>query len=187
MANRWGNNGNSDILYFGGGTKITVDGGCNHEIKRHLLFGRKVITNLDSILKSWDMTLPTKLCLVKALVSPVVMYGCESWTLKKAECQRIDAFLKNHFVFCWKIIVLLNFAFCQTSTWISHKYTYIPSFLKFPPPSPSHPSRVIQSCCLSFLRYIANSHWLSILHMIMWVFMLLFPYISPSYPLSPCP
>ena len=69
-----------------GGSKITADGDCNHEIKRHLLLGWKVLTNLDSILKSRDITLPTKLCLVKAMVFPVVMYGCESWTLKKAEC-----------------------------------------------------------------------------------------------------
>ena len=75
-----------------GGSKITADGDCSHEIKRHLLLGRKVMTNLDSILKSRDITLPTKTCLVKAMVFPVVMYGCESWTIKKAECQRTDAF-----------------------------------------------------------------------------------------------
>ena len=75
-----------------GGSKITADGGCSHEIKRCLLLGRKVMTKLDSILKSRDITLPTKVCLVKAIVFPVVMYGCESWTIKKAECQRIDAF-----------------------------------------------------------------------------------------------
>ena len=81
MANRWGNNGNSERLYFSGGSKITADGDCSHEIKRHFLLGRKVMTNLDSILKSRDITLPTEVCLVK-----VVMYGCESWTIKKAEC-----------------------------------------------------------------------------------------------------
>ena len=75
-----------------GGSKITADGDCNHEIKRRLLLGRKVMTNLDSILKSRDITLSTKVLLVKAMVFPVVMYGCESWTIKKAECQRIDAF-----------------------------------------------------------------------------------------------
>ena len=75
-----------------GGSKITVDGDFSHEIKRHLLLGRKVMTNLDSILKSRDITLPTKVRLVKAMVFPVVMYGCESWTVKKAECRRIDAF-----------------------------------------------------------------------------------------------
>ena len=73
-------------------SKITVDGDCSHEIKRHLLFGRKAMTNLDSILKSRDITLPTKVCLVKAMVFPVVMYGCESWPIKMVECQRIDAF-----------------------------------------------------------------------------------------------
>ena len=73
-----------------GGSKITADGDCSHEIKRCLLFGRKVMTNLDSILKSRGITLPTKVCLVKAMVFPVVMYGCESWTIKKAECQSIN-------------------------------------------------------------------------------------------------
>ena len=80
----------SDFIF--GGSKITADGDCNHEIKRHLLLGRKVMTNPDSILKSRDITLPTKIRLVKAMVFPVVMYGCESWTVKKAECWRIDAF-----------------------------------------------------------------------------------------------
>ena len=98
MVNRWGNSGNSDRLYFGGGSKITVDGDCSHEIKRHLLLGSKVMTNLDSILKSRDITLQTKVCLVKAMVFPVVMYGCESCTIKKAECQRTDAFGP----WCWR-------------------------------------------------------------------------------------
>ena len=80
------------------GSKITADGDCSHEIKRHLPFGRKVMTNLDSILKSRDITLPTKVCLVKAMVFPVVMYGCKSWTVQKAECQRIDAFD----LWCWR-------------------------------------------------------------------------------------
>ena len=75
-----------------GGFKITADGDCSHEIKRRLLLGRKVMTNIDSIFKSRDITLPAKVRLVKAMVFPVVMYGCESWTVKKAECQRIDAF-----------------------------------------------------------------------------------------------
>ena len=83
---------------FWGGSKITEDGVCSHEIKRRLLLGRKVMTNIDSILKSRDVTLPTKVHLVKAMVSPVVMYGCESWTVKKGECQRIDAFE----LWCWK-------------------------------------------------------------------------------------
>ena len=97
MANRWGNNGNSG-KFLGGGSKITADGDCSHEIKRCLLLGRKVMTNLDSILKSRDITLPTKVCVVKAMVFPVVTYGCESWTVKKAEHQRIDAFE----LWCWR-------------------------------------------------------------------------------------
>ena len=80
----------ADFIFLG--SKITADGDCSHEIKRCLLRGRKVMTNLDSILKSRDITLPTKVHLVKAMVFPVVMYGCESWTIKKAECRRIDAF-----------------------------------------------------------------------------------------------
>ena len=84
MANRWGNNGNSDRLYFLG-SKITADGDCSHEIKKRLLLGRKVMINLDSVLKSRDITLPTEVHLVKAIVFPVVMYACESWTVKKAE------------------------------------------------------------------------------------------------------
>ena len=88
MGNRWETV--SDFIF--GGSKITADGDCSHEIKRHLLLGRKVMTNLDSIFKSRDITLPTKVRLVKAMVFPVIMYGCESWTVKKAECRRIDAF-----------------------------------------------------------------------------------------------
>ena len=84
-SNRWGNNRNGDRLYFSG-SKITADGDCSHEIKRHLLPGRKAMTNLDSILRSRDITLPAKVCLVKAMVFPVVLYECESWTIKKAEC-----------------------------------------------------------------------------------------------------
>ena len=91
MVNRWGDNGNSGRLYFLG-SKITADCDCSHKIKRCLRLGRKVITNLDSIVKSRDITLPAKVHLVKAMVFPVVLYGCESWTIKKAEHQRIDAF-----------------------------------------------------------------------------------------------
>ena len=94
MANRWGNSGS---LYFLS-SKIIADGDCSHEIKRHLLLGRKVMTNLDSIFKSRDITLPAKFHLVKAMVFPVVMYGCESWTVKKAEHQIIDAFE----LWCWR-------------------------------------------------------------------------------------
>ena len=86
----------SDFIFLG--SKITVDGDCSHEIKIRLLLGRKVMTNLDSILKSRDITLPTKVCLVKSMVFPVVMYGCESWTVKKAEHQKIDAFELR----CWR-------------------------------------------------------------------------------------
>ena len=91
MGNRWGNSGNSVDFIFGG-SKITADGDFSHEIKRHLFLGRKVMTNLDIILKSIDITLPTMVHLVKATVFSVVMYGCENWTVKKAEHRRIDAF-----------------------------------------------------------------------------------------------
>ena len=96
MANRWGNMETVRDFILGG-SKITADGDCCHEIKRCLLLERKVITNLDSILKSRDITLPTKVHLVKDMVFPFVMYGCESWTIKKAESQRIDAFE----LWCW--------------------------------------------------------------------------------------
>ena len=95
--------GNSVRLYFGG-SKITADGDCRHEIKRRLLLGRKVMTNLDSIFKSRGITLPTKVHLVKAMVFPVVMYGCESWTIKKAEHLRIDAFE----LWCWKRVLWVS-------------------------------------------------------------------------------
>ena len=97
MGNRWGNSGNSGWLYFGG-SKITADGDYSHEIERCLLLGRKVMTTLDSILKSRGITLSKKVHLVKAMVFPVVMYGCESWTIKKAEHRRIDTFEP----WCWK-------------------------------------------------------------------------------------
>ena len=86
----------SDFIF--GGSKITADAECKFEIKRCWLLGRKIMTNVDSILKSKDITLPTKICLVKAMVFPVVMYGCESWTIKKSDCQRIDAFEQ----WCWR-------------------------------------------------------------------------------------
>ena len=102
MENRWGNSGNSGRLYYLFiyflGSKITADGDCNHEIKRRLLLGRKIMTNLDRILKSREITLSTKVHLVKAMVFLVVRYGCESWTLKKAEHRRIDAFE----LWCWR-------------------------------------------------------------------------------------
>ena len=97
MANRWGNNETvRDFIFLG--SKITADGDCGHEIKRRLLLGRKVKTNLDSLLKSKDVILPTKVCLVKAMVFSVIMYGCERWTTKKAEHWRIDAFE----LWCWR-------------------------------------------------------------------------------------
>ena len=96
MANKWGNNGNSDRFCFLG-SKITANGDCSREIKRRLLLGRKAMTNLDSMLKSRDITLPTKVHLVKAMVFLVVMYGCESWTIRKSEHRRIDAFE----LWCW--------------------------------------------------------------------------------------
>ena len=97
MGNRWEIVETvSDFIF--GGSKITADGDCSHEIKRCLLLGRKVMTNLDSILKSRDITLTAKVCLVKAMFFPMVVYGCESWTVKKAECQRIDAFE----LWCWR-------------------------------------------------------------------------------------
>ena len=89
----------SDFIFLG--SKISADGDCSHEIKRRLLLGRKVMTNLDSVLKSRDITLPTKVHLVKAMFLPVVTYGCESWTIKKAECQRIDAFE----LWCWRRVL----------------------------------------------------------------------------------
>ena len=97
MASRWGNNRQWETFIFGG-YKITADGDCSHEIKRCLLLGRKAMTNLDRILKSRDITLSTEVRLVKAMIFPVVMCGCESWTIKKAECQRIDAFE----LWCWR-------------------------------------------------------------------------------------
>ena len=97
VANRWETVETvSDFIFLG--SKITADGGCSHEIERRLLLGRKLMTNLDSILKSRNITLSTKVRLVKAMVFPVVMYGCESWAIKKAECQRIDAFE----LWCWR-------------------------------------------------------------------------------------
>ena len=94
----------SDFIFWG--SKITADGDCNHEIKRRSLLGRRVMTNLESVLKSRDITLSTKVCLVKAMVFPVVMYGCESWTLKKAEHRRIDAFE----LWCWRRLVRVPWA-----------------------------------------------------------------------------
>ena len=103
MAKRWGSSGNSDRLYFLG-SKITADGDCSHEIKRHLLLERKAITNPDSILKSRDITLPTKVHLVKGVVFPVVMYGCEGLTIREVECLRIYAFE----LWCWRRLLRVS-------------------------------------------------------------------------------
>ena len=94
----------TDFIFLG--SKVTVDGDCSHEIKSCLLLGRKAMLNLDSVLKSRDITLPTKVCPVKAMVFPVVMYGCENWTIKKAECQRIDAFE----LWCWRRLLRVPWA-----------------------------------------------------------------------------
>ena len=104
MANRWGSNGNRDFIFLG--SKITVDGDCCHEIKRRLLLGRKAMTKLDSILKSRDIIFPIKVNIVKAMVFPVVMYGYESWTIKKAEHRRTGAFE----LWCWKRLLLVPLA-----------------------------------------------------------------------------
>ena len=102
-----------------GGYKITADGDCSHEIKRRLLLGRKFMTNLDSILKSRDITLPTKVHLVKAMVLPMVMYGCESWTVKKAECQRIDAFE----LWCWRRLLRVPWSARRSNQFILKEIT----------------------------------------------------------------
>ena len=102
----WQIDGETMADFIFGGSKITANGDCSHEIKRLILLGRKVLTSLDSILKSRDISLPTRVYLVKALVFPVVMYGCESWTIKKAECRRIDAFQ----LWCWKRLLRVPWA-----------------------------------------------------------------------------
>ena len=120
MANRWGNNGNSKIIYLGG-LQVTQDGDCSHEIKRRLLLGRKAITNLDSILNSRDITLLTKVCLVKAMVFPVVMYGCESWTIKKAERRRTDAFE----LLCWRRLLGVPWTARRSNQSIDQSWVFI--------------------------------------------------------------
>ena len=110
----WQIDGETVADFILGGSKITADGDCSHEIKRHLLLGRKVMTNLDSIFKSRDITLPTKGCLVKAMVFPVVMYGCESWTVNKAECRRIDAFE----LWCWRRLLRVPWTARRSSQFI---------------------------------------------------------------------
>ena len=112
MAIRWGNSGNSD-RHILGGSKITADGDCCHKIKRRLLRGRKTMTNLDSMLKSIDIILPTKVHLVKAMVFPAVRYGCKSWTIKKAEWERIDAFE----LWCWRRLLGVPWAARRSNQW----------------------------------------------------------------------
>ena len=106
----------TDFIFLG--SKITADSDCSHEIKRHLLLGRKAMTNLDSILKSRDITLPTKVCLVKPMVFPVVMYGCESWTIKKAECRRIDAF-----ELCWRRLLRVSWTARRSNQFIPKEFS----------------------------------------------------------------
>ena len=118
MANRWGNSGNSERLYCFLGSKITADVDFSHEIKRRLLLGRKVRTNLDGILKNRDITLPTKVHLVKAMVFPVVMYGCESWPIKKAEHWRIDAFE----LWCWRRLLRVPWTARRSNQSILKRY-----------------------------------------------------------------
>ena len=143
MANRWENNGNSDRLYLAVGwgecSKITADGDCSHEIKRRLLLGRKVMTNLDSIVKSRNITLPTNVHLVKAMVLPVVMYGCESWTIKKAERWRIDAFE----LWCWRRLLKVP--------WIARRFNQ--SILK-----EISPEYVLEGLMLK-LQYFGHLMW----------------------------
>ena len=102
----------SDFIFLG--SKITADGDCSHEIKRFLLLERKAMTNLDSILKSRDITLLTKICLLKAMVFPVVMYGCESWTIKKAECRTLDAFG----LWCWRRLLRVSWTARRSNQYI---------------------------------------------------------------------
>ena len=117
MANRWGNSGNSVRLYLFFVSKITADVDCNNETKRRMLLGRKVMTNPDSILRSRHLTLPTKVCLVKAMVFPVVMYGCESWTIKKAEHRRIDGFE----LWCWRRLLRVPWTARRSNQFILKK------------------------------------------------------------------
>ena len=119
MSNKWGDNVNSERLYFEG-LKITADGDCSHEIKRHLLIGRKVMSNLDSILKSRDITLPTKVHLVKAMVFPVVMCGYESWTIKKTEHQRFKSINPSAFSIIYGTTLISTHDY-----WKNHSFDYM--------------------------------------------------------------
>ena len=117
----WEIDGETEADFMFLGSKITADGDCSHEIKRRLLCGRKVMTNLDSILKSRDITLPTKVGLVKGMVFPVVMYGCESWTVKKAECRRIDAFE----LWCWRRLLKVPWTAGRSNQSILKSWVFI--------------------------------------------------------------
>ena len=126
-------------------SKITADGDCSHEVKRHLLLGRKAMTNLDSTLKSRDITLPTKVHLVRAVFFPVVMYGCESWTIKKAECQRIDAFE----LWCWRRLLRVPWTARRSNQSIlkeiSHEYSLVGLMLKLKLQNFGHLKRRVDS------------------------------------------
>ena len=143
MANRWGNNVNSDSYFLG--SKITADGDCSHEIKRRLLLGRKAMTNRHSILKSRRITLPTKVRLVKLMIFPVVVYACESWTIKKAECRRIDAFE----LWCWRRLLRVPWAARRSNQSIlkeiSYKYSLEGLMLKLKLQYSGHPVRTTDS------------------------------------------
>ena len=133
MANRWGKNGNSDRLYLLG-SKITADGDCNHEIKRRLLLGRKAMSNIDNILKSRSISLPATVCLVRAMVFSVVMYGCESWTIRKAKHRRVDVFE----LWCWRRLLRVPWTPRRSNQSIlkeiSPKYSLEGLILKLKPP-----------------------------------------------------
>ena len=143
MANRWGNNVNSDSYFLG--SKITADGDCSHEIKRRLLLGRKAMTNIHSILKSRRITLPTKVRLVKLMIFPVVVYACESWTIKKAECRRIDAFE----LWCWRRLLRVPWTARRSNQSIlkeiSYKYSLEGLMLKLKLQYSGHPVRTTDS------------------------------------------
>ena len=143
MANRWGNNVNSDSYFLG--SKITADGDCSHEIKRRLLLGRKAMTNIHSILKSRRITLPTKVRLVKLMIFPVVVYACESWTIKKAERRRIDAFA----LWCWRRLLRVPWTARRSNQSIlkeiSYKYSLEGLMLKLKLQYSGHPVRTTDS------------------------------------------
>jgi len=170
-----------------GVSKITADGDCSNEIKRRLLLGRKVMTDIDSIFKSRDITLPTKVRLVKAMVFPVVMYGCEGWTVKKAECRRIDAFvyflLLLLLLYYFTIIIIyftILYWFCHTSTCICHGCTRVPH-----PEPPSDLPPHTSAPAPSFLYPASNLDWRLVSYMILYMFQCYSPKSSTPLPQSP--